>query len=111
MQPATGVSAVSLAGVHTSPGAADKPVKGGTAMVAVISGSQPDYIWPFRLAINYSVLNAEMFQWLLFRPLCMFGSNGTFILYAGPEPGADRADRDTQGHGITRQRCESRVWQ
>jgi hypothetical protein len=69
------------------------------------------YIWPFRLAINYSVLNAEMFQWLLFRPLYMFGSNGTFILYAGPEPGADRAHRDTRGHGTTRQRCESRVWQ
>ncbi len=75
-------------GTSASPGAAGKPVKGGTAMVAVISGSQPDYIWPFRLAINYSVLNAEMFQWLLFRPLYMFGSNGTFILYAGPRTGS-----------------------
>ena len=53
-------------------------------MVAVISGSQPDYIWPFRPAINYSVLNAEMFRWLLFRPLYMFSSNGTFIFYVGP---------------------------
>ena len=75
-------------GTSASPGAAGKPVKGGTAMVAVISGRQPDYIWPFRSATNYSVLNAEMFQWLLFRPLCMFGSNGTFILYAGPRTGS-----------------------
>ena len=53
-------------------------------MVAVISGSQLDYIWPFRPAINYSVLNAEMFRWLLFRPLYMFGSKGTFNFYVGP---------------------------
>jgi hypothetical protein len=25
-----------------------------------------------------------MFQWLLFRPLYMFGSASTFILYTGP---------------------------
>jgi hypothetical protein len=31
---------------------------------------------------------AEMLQWLLFRPLYMFGSNGTFILYAGPRTGS-----------------------
>jgi len=29
-----------------------------------------------------------MFQCLLFRPLYMFGSNGTFILYAGPRTGS-----------------------
>ena len=47
-----------------------------------------DYIWPFRPATNYSVLNAEMFQWPLFWPLYMFGSNGTFILYADPRTGS-----------------------
>jgi len=29
-----------------------------------------------------------MFQWLLFRPLYMFGSNGTSILCAGPRTGS-----------------------
>ena len=82
------VVAACSSGASASPGAAGKPVKGGTAMVAAISGSQPDYIWPFRPTTNYSVLNAEMFQWLLFWPLYMFGSNGTFILYAGPRTGS-----------------------
>ena len=47
-------------GTSASPGAAGKPVKGGTAMVAVISGSQLDYIWPFGSATNYCVLNADV---------------------------------------------------
>lgn len=48
-------------------------------MVAVISGSRPSYIWPFMPATSYSVVSAEEFQWLLYRPLRMFGDNGTSV--------------------------------
>lgn len=47
--------------------------------MAVTSGTQPNYIWPFVPATNYSVYNSEMFQWLMYRPLYMFGSNGPSV--------------------------------
>lgn len=66
-------------GTSAPPGGSGKPVSGGTATVAVVSGNQPNYIWPFTPATNYSVFNAEMFQWLLYRPLVMFGDNGSSV--------------------------------
>jgi peptide/nickel transport system substrate-binding protein len=54
-----------------------KAVKGGTATVAVISGSQANWIFPFVPIAYYSVYNSQEFQWLLYRPLYMFGNNGT----------------------------------
>jgi peptide/nickel transport system substrate-binding protein len=61
-----------------------KMMKGGTVTVGQISGAVPNYIWPFTPIANYSVPNAQDFQWLLYRPLYMFGNNGnsTTVNYA-----------------------------
>ncbi len=68
----------------SSPPPSGKATKGGTATVAVISGTQPNWIWPFAPIAYYSVYNSQLFQWLLYRPLYMFGNNGqsTTVNYA-----------------------------
>src|SRR5260370_16194383 len=40
-------------------------------------GAQPKFIWQFPPITNYSVYNSQYFQWLMYRPLYMFGDNGT----------------------------------
>jgi peptide/nickel transport system substrate-binding protein len=79
---ALGVAACSSGGNSASGGgspSAGTAVSGGTATVAVTNGTQPNYIWPFTPATNYSVFNVEMFQWLMYRPLYMFGDNGSSV--------------------------------
>jgi peptide/nickel transport system substrate-binding protein len=56
-----------------------KAVKGGTATVAVINGSQPNWIWPFIPVANYSIYNSQEFQWMMYRPLYMFGNDGQSV--------------------------------
>jgi peptide/nickel transport system substrate-binding protein len=79
---AAGAAAVALiaagcASSSTTPSSSSgAPMKGGTATVAVISGSQPNYIWPFTPISYYSVYNSQQFQWMMYRPLYMFGNNG-----------------------------------
>ena len=52
---------------------------GGTATVAWPPGSQANYIWPFMPITNYSVYNSQNFQWMMYRPLYMFGDNGSSV--------------------------------
>jgi peptide/nickel transport system substrate-binding protein len=54
-------------------------VTGGTATWAELPGSQPNYIWPFTPITNYSTYNSQGFQWLMYRPMYMFGGNNTTI--------------------------------
>jgi peptide/nickel transport system substrate-binding protein len=51
-------------------------VKGGTATVALPAGVTLNWINPFYAITNASVYNIEDFQWLMYRPLYMFGDNG-----------------------------------
>jgi peptide/nickel transport system substrate-binding protein len=51
------------------------PVKGGTASIALPPGTTLSWIFPFYAITNSSVYNSEQFQWLMFRPLYMFGNN------------------------------------
>jgi peptide/nickel transport system substrate-binding protein len=51
-------------------------VQGGTATFAEEPGTQPNWIWPFTPLTNASVYGAQYFQWLMYRPLYMFGNNG-----------------------------------
>jgi peptide/nickel transport system substrate-binding protein len=54
-------------------------VKGGTATVGVINGQGPNWIWPF-VPISYeSIPSGQDFQQLMYRPLYMFGNNGTSV--------------------------------
>src|SRR5579875_541488 len=62
---------------NNSPGqSSGAKVKGGTVTVGQIAGETPNWIWPFAPATNYSVANSQDFEWLMYRPLYMFGNNG-----------------------------------
>ena len=53
-----------------------KPVKGGTATISLSApGVTLSWIFPFYSITNASVYNGEQFQWLMYRPLYMFGNN------------------------------------
>ena len=51
------------------------PVKGGTATVALPAGVTYSWIFPFYAITNSSVYNTQQFQYLMYRPLYMFGNN------------------------------------
>jgi peptide/nickel transport system substrate-binding protein len=51
------------------------PVKGGTAMVALPAGVTYNWIFPVYAITNASVYDDQQFQWLMYRPLYMFGNN------------------------------------
>jgi peptide/nickel transport system substrate-binding protein len=51
------------------------PVSGGTASVALPPGITYNWIFPFYAITNASVYNNEQFQFLMYRPLYMFGGN------------------------------------
>jgi peptide/nickel transport system substrate-binding protein len=55
------------------------PVKGGTATYGWVSGQSPTWIWPFVPIADESVPNGQNFQYILYRPLYMFGNNGTSV--------------------------------
>jgi peptide/nickel transport system substrate-binding protein len=52
------------------------PTKGGTATISLSApGVTLSWIFPFYSITNASVYNSEQFQWLMYRPLYMFGNN------------------------------------
>jgi peptide/nickel transport system substrate-binding protein len=77
---AAAVSVALAAGCSSSGSpASGQQVAGGTATVGVIDGAGPTWIWPFEPAADSSVVNKQDFQWLLYRPLYMFGNNGNSV--------------------------------
>src|ERR1700733_10383741 len=79
----TALAAVDMtaAGCTGSPAAtsAGKPGQGGTVTMGLVAGTQPNYIFPFRSLTYFSVYNAQYFQYLMYRPLYVFGDNGTSV--------------------------------
>jgi peptide/nickel transport system substrate-binding protein len=73
------VLAAAGCGGSSSPSGKATAVNGGTVTVGQISGAVPNWIWPLTPATNGSVVNTQDFQWLLYRPLYMFGNNGNSI--------------------------------
>ena len=65
----------SSSGAPPSSGGGGTAVKGGTAKVALPAGVTLSWIFPFYSITNASVYNGEQFQWLMYRPLYMFGNN------------------------------------
>jgi len=57
--------------------AAGTKVQGGTARIALPAGVTYNWIFPFYAITNASVYNGQEFQWLLDRPLYMFGNDST----------------------------------
>jgi peptide/nickel transport system substrate-binding protein len=54
-------------------------VKGGTATVAIIAGTQANYIFPFMSLTYFSVYNSQYFQNMMYRPLYVFGGNSQSV--------------------------------
>jgi peptide/nickel transport system substrate-binding protein len=52
-----------------------KAVTGGTASIALPAGVTYNWIFPFYAITNASVYNDQQFQWLMYRPLYMFGND------------------------------------
>jgi peptide/nickel transport system substrate-binding protein len=83
---AVGIAACSSSGTSSNSPAASPStsatgtkVAGGTATVALPPSTTLSYIFPFTSIANISVYNANQFQWLMYRPLYMFGGNDTSI--------------------------------
>ncbi len=62
-------------GSSSSSSSGGTPVSGGTATIALPAGVTYSWIFPFYAITNASVYNSEQFQWLMYRPLYMFGNN------------------------------------
>jgi peptide/nickel transport system substrate-binding protein len=74
-----GLLAAGCGGGSTSSGTTGAKVTGGTATFAEEPGALPNWVWPFTPITNYSVYNSQYFQWLMYRPLYMFGGNNSSI--------------------------------
>jgi len=59
------------------------PQKGGTATYALPPSVTPNYIFPFDSSTYFSVVNAEYFQYLMYRPLYWFGNGSSPTLNVG----------------------------
>jgi len=79
-------AACSSGGTSSNGGAAatptGTPVTGGTATFALPPSTVPNYIFPFDSSTYFSVVNAEDFQYLLYRPLYWFGNGSSPTLNA-----------------------------
>jgi peptide/nickel transport system substrate-binding protein len=69
----------SSGGSSSTPTSTGKAIKGGTVTWAEPPGAQPNYIWPFTPITNYSTYNSQGFQWLMYRPLYLFGGNNNTV--------------------------------
>ena len=58
-------------------------VAGGTATWALQPSAVPNYIFPFTSSTYFSTVNAEEFQYLMYRPLYWFGNGASPTLNAG----------------------------
>jgi peptide/nickel transport system substrate-binding protein len=72
---ATVAAGCSSSSTPPSSGSGGKAVKGGTALVALPAGVTYNWIFPFYAITNSGVYNGQQFQWLMYRPLYMFGNN------------------------------------
>src|SRR5215472_5396721 len=52
---------------------------GGTVTYALPVNTTINYIWPFMSITVASTYNANQFQWLLYRPLYVFGGNDSSV--------------------------------
>jgi peptide/nickel transport system substrate-binding protein len=79
--------ATAAAGCASTPAtpSSGKPVRGGTATMAFVTGTQPNYIFPFMSLAYESVGNAADFQELMYRSLSVFNTDGADTLVPNPK--------------------------
>jgi peptide/nickel transport system substrate-binding protein len=72
-------AALAAAGCASSPSStatSSAPVSGGTAVLAEPPATTPNYIWPYTPSADFSDINTDNLQYLMYRPLYWFGLNG-----------------------------------
>ena len=69
-------SSASGSSSHSGPSGGGPRQHGGTATWAEAPGARPDYIFPFMNLAYFTVANVKQFQYLLYRPLYWFGTQG-----------------------------------
>jgi peptide/nickel transport system substrate-binding protein len=82
---ATMAAACGSSGTSTGSAAATggTPQNGGTATYALPPSTTPNYIFPFSSSTYFSVVNAEYFQYLMYRPMYWFGNGSSPTLNIG----------------------------
>src|SRR5215471_14060568 len=99
---ALGASACSSSGGPPGSSGGGKPIRGGTATVAMAAGVTYNWIFPFYAITNASVYNSQQFQWLMVRPLYMFGNNtDTSVLINYPLSPANQPVYSNGGKTVT----------
>src|SRR5580704_4182601 len=73
---ALAVAATACASSPTSTASSSAPVSGGTAVMAEPPSTTPNYIWPYTPSADFSDINTDNLQYLMYRPLYWFGLNG-----------------------------------
>ena len=76
-------------------------VPGGIARVALPPDVTPNWIWPYMPQANANEYNAEGFQMLLYRPLYMFGNNGSSVAVNYPLSPANAPVYSNGGKTVT----------
>jgi peptide/nickel transport system substrate-binding protein len=69
-------AAAGCASSPSSTAASGAPATGGTAVLAEPPSTVPDYIWPYTPSADFSDINTDNLQYLMYRPLYWFGLNG-----------------------------------
>jgi peptide/nickel transport system substrate-binding protein len=72
--------ALVLAACGTSTTTTANKLSGGTATFAEAPNAAPNYIFPLTSGAYFSVANLSQFQYLMYRPLYWFGTNGVVSL-------------------------------
>jgi hypothetical protein len=72
-----------------------------TAIVPMTAGMTPDQIFPLMTGAQYTVVNMQDFQWLMYRPLLWYGGQ------PGNEFGINRHARHRQGRAVRLQPSQS----
>jgi peptide/nickel transport system substrate-binding protein len=88
-------------GPSSSASATAAAVPGGTARVALPPGVTLNWIWPYTPQANANEYNAEGLQMLLYRPLYMFGNNGSSVAVNYPLSPANAPVYSNGGKTVT----------
>jgi peptide/nickel transport system substrate-binding protein len=89
------------AGASASASPTGAKVAGGNVTVALPPGVTPNWIWPFVPLTNASEYNANQFFDLMYRPLYMFGNDGTSVDVNYPLSPANAPTYSADGKTVT----------
>src|SRR5262249_24925519 len=104
---ALGIAACSSSGSSSSAGASGSAtatgtkVAGGTVTIALPPAVTDTFIWPFIPLDQSSTYDTIQWQWLMYRPLYMFGDNGQSVAVNYPLSPAEEPVYSDGGKTVT----------